>query len=70
MDIEISNKNGMHRTVLLANMDEIPCYFDMRRRTTSNWKGSRTVAVVRNRGEQKRISVCLTILSDGTKLPP
>jgi len=51
-------------------MDETPIYFDMGRNSTYHWKGERSIQLVRTNGQKKRVTVCLTILSDGRKLAP
>lgn len=63
-------KKGVGKTAILANMDEIPCYYDMRRHYTYHWKGARTVKLIKNNGDKKRITVCLAVLSNGEKLAP
>jgi len=42
----------------------------MRRNATYHFKGDKTVPLIRNNGNRKRVTVCLAITSDGRKLPP
>ena len=69
MNIEVFNKEGVS-SLLMINMDETPIYFDMQRNYTYHWRGDKTVSLARTNGFKKRVTVCLTILSDGRKLPP
>ena len=69
MDVEHFHTYG-EKKLILANMDETPLYFDMRRNSTYTFRGDRSVPIIRTNGHRKRITVCLAILSDGRKLPP
>ncbi len=68
MEIEHFKIKG-DKSLLLFNMDEVPVFYDMCRKSTYNFKGDRSVPIVRTNGQKKRLTVCLCISSDGRKLP-
>ncbi|RQM11809.1 hypothetical protein B5M09_001013 [Aphanomyces astaci] len=53
-----------------VNMDETSVPFQPDVKTTIALKGSKTVSVRKNTSTNSRVSVCLAIAMDGTKLPP
>ena len=54
----------------LANMDEVPMYFDLPKSSTIDFKGLHTVKVKTTGHEKLRFSVVLTVLANGAKLKP
>ena len=54
----------------IANMDETPIYFEMVTDTTVERIGRKKVNIETFGGEKMRISIILTILVNGEKLPP
>ncbi|ETV73354.1 hypothetical protein H257_11864 [Aphanomyces astaci] len=53
-----------------VNMDETPLPLEPEVKTTIATKGSRTVSARKCTSSNPRVTVCLAIVSDGTKLPP
>ena len=54
----------------IGNADQMPIFFDMPSNTTICEKGAKSV-LVRTRGcEKVRCTVMLSMMADGTKLPP
>lgn len=53
----------------MGNADETPVYFDMPGATTVHSCGQKTVTIRTSGNEKLRVSVMLTALADGTKLP-
>ena len=51
-------------------MDETPVYMDMLPRNTVNMKGQKQVIIKSTGHEKSRYTVVLTVMADGTKLPP
>uniref|UniRef100_A0A672FD58 DDE-1 domain-containing protein n=1 Tax=Salarias fasciatus TaxID=181472 RepID=A0A672FD58_SALFA len=54
----------------MGNADQTPVYFDMPSHVTVENKGKKSVLVKSTGNEKSRITVMLTCLADGTKLPP
>uniref|UniRef100_A0A672HMK3 HTH CENPB-type domain-containing protein n=1 Tax=Salarias fasciatus TaxID=181472 RepID=A0A672HMK3_SALFA len=54
----------------MGNADQTPVYFDMPSHVTVEKKGKKSVLVKSTGNEKSRITVTLTCLADGTKLPP
>ena len=54
----------------IGNMDETPVYFDMVGNLTIDKRGAKTVQVRTTGNDKNRFTCVLTILADGTKLPP
>jgi hypothetical protein len=54
----------------MGNADETPVYFYMPGATTVHPRGQKTVTIRTSGNEKLRVSVMLTALADGTKLPP
>ncbi|CAJ0868728.1 11424_t:CDS:2 [Entrophospora sp. SA101] len=54
----------------IGNMDETPVYFDMVGNLTIDKHGAKTVQVQTTGNDKNRFTCVLTILADGTKLPP
>lgn len=54
----------------MGNADETPVFFDMVSNNTVNEIGAKTVTIKTTGNEKLRVSVMLTALADGTKLPP
>jgi hypothetical protein len=55
---------------MLCNMDQTAVYFDPSSNKSIAPKGSKDVSVRQNQGASSRVTVCLTVFGDGTKLPP
>ena len=55
---------------LVCNMDKTPIFFNMPSNKTVELKGKKTVHVVTQNQEKMRVSLLLSVLADGTKLPP
>lgn len=53
----------------IINCDETPIYFEMPDTTTIDIMGNKEVIIDTKGNEKKRISVLLTIVGDGSKLP-
>src|SRR6266498_1986850 len=51
-------------------MDETPVFFDMVRNLTIEERGAKTVQIRTTGNEKNRFTCVLTVLADGTKLPP
>jgi hypothetical protein len=51
-------------------MDETPVYFDMVRSLTIENRGAKSVQIRTTGNEKNRFTCVLTVLADGTKLPP
>ena len=66
---EIRSKNGINSSII-ANMDETPVFLNMPLTKTIVKRGSRQVIIKTQNQEKCRISVLLTIVADGSKLPP
>lgn len=61
--------NGINSSII-GNMDETPIFFNMPISKTIIKKGAKQV-IIRTQGQEKlRVSVILSILADGDKLPP
>lgn len=54
----------------MGNADQTPVYFDMPSNTTVNKKGAKSVLIKSTGNEKARITVMLSVLADGRKLPP
>ena len=54
----------------IGNVDETPIQFDMTYNTTFSKIGEKSVKVLTFGGERVRVSLILSILADGEKLPP
>ena len=54
----------------IGNMDETPVYFDMVGNLTIENRGVKSVQVRTTGNEKNRFTCVLTVLADGTKLPP
>lgn len=54
----------------IANMDEVPVYFDMPRNHTIDYKGLHTIKINTTGNEHLRFTVVLTMLGNGHKLKP
>ncbi|KAK0153232.1 Pogo transposable element with KRAB domain [Merluccius polli] len=54
----------------IGNADQTPVYFDMPTSVTVNRKGEKSVLVKSTGNEKSRVTVMLTCLADGSKLPP
>ena len=54
----------------IGNMDETPIYFDMVGSTTIETKGAKTVQIRTTGNEKNRFTCVLTVLANGSKLPP
>lgn len=54
----------------MGNADETPVYFDMPTNYTVDIVGTKTVSVKTTGNEKMRVTVMLTVLADGRKLPP
>ena len=52
------------------NMDETPCFLEMGFNTTLEFRGKKNVEILSSGREHYRISVLLSIVANGTKLPP
>ncbi|CAG8500294.1 5890_t:CDS:2, partial [Scutellospora calospora] len=55
---------------MIANIDEMPVYFDIASAMTVNTKGAKTVHVRTTGNEKNRFTVVLTCFVNGRKLPP
>jgi hypothetical protein len=66
---EIRSKNGINSSII-ANMDETPVFLNMPLTKTIVKRGSSQVIIKTQNQEKCRISVLLTIVADGSKLPP
>lgn len=55
---------------MIGNMDETPIWIDMPGASTLDSVGSKTVSVKTTGHEKSRITVMLSAMADGTKLPP
>jgi hypothetical protein len=53
-----------------GNADETPVYFDMPSNYTVDDKGVKSILIKTSDNEKMRVTVMLTVLADGTKLPP
>jgi hypothetical protein len=53
---------------MLCNMDQAAVYFDPSSNKSIAPKGSKDVSVRQNQGASSRVTVCLTVFGDGTKL--
>jgi hypothetical protein len=53
---------------MLCNMDQTAVYFDPSSNKSIAPKGSKDVSVRQNQGVSSRVTVCLTVFGDGTKL--
>ena len=62
-------KKGINSSII-ANMDETPVFLNMPLTKTIVKRGSRQVIIKTLNQEKCRISVLLTIVADGSKLPP
>ena len=69
-DIETFHTYLKKSRALIANMDEVPVYFDMTRGTTYHFRGEKNIHVIKTLGHKKRCTVVLCVLDDGRKLPP
>ena len=54
----------------LAHMDETPIWADMPSKTTVDQRGLETVPIKSTRHEKQRMTVCLAIKADGSKMKP
>ncbi|QQP49044.1 Pogo ele1 orf1-h 1e-40-j 4, partial [Caligus rogercresseyi] len=54
----------------ICNADQTPVFFDMPSSVTVNKRGEKSVIVRSTGNEKSRVTVMLTCLADGTKLPP
>jgi hypothetical protein len=54
----------------IANMDQTPVFFESNHASTVDQRGARTVEVLTAGQSKCRVTVTLTILADGSKLPP
>jgi len=54
----------------IGNMDETPIFFDMIGNLTIEERGAKTVQIRTTGNEKNRFTCVLTVLADGTKLPP
>ena len=54
----------------VANMDETPIWADMPSATTVDMKGSKVVPIKTTSHEKQRITVCLGVKVDDTKIKP
>ncbi|KAK0141223.1 Pogo transposable element with KRAB domain [Merluccius polli] len=54
----------------IGNADQTPVYFDMPTSVTVNRKGEKSMLVKSTGNEKSRVTVMLTCLADGSKLPP
>ena len=54
----------------VANMDETPIWADIPSATTVDMKGSKVVPIKTTGHEKQRITVCLAVKADGTKIQP
>jgi hypothetical protein len=55
---------------MIANMDQTPCNYETQSGKTVSVKGSKTVAARTAQGGEQRVTVALSVLADGSKLPP
>ncbi len=55
---------------LIGNMDQTPVYFESIGNYSIDFRGRKTINVITNGKEKQRITVALTVLADGKKLPP
>ena len=55
---------------MIINMDETPIWADMPSATTIECVCAKTVPIKTTGHEKQRITVCLAVRGDGTKLPP
>ena len=53
----------------IGNMDESMVRFDMTPKSTDNIKGENTVRIATTGGVKKGLTVAITALANGTKLP-
>ena len=54
----------------VANMDETSIWADMRSKTTVDQRGLKTVSIKSTGHEKQRMTVCLAIKTDGSKMKP
>ena len=54
----------------IANMDETPIWADMPSKTTVDQRGLKAVPIKSTGHEKQRITVCLAIKADGSKMKP
>lgn len=54
----------------MGNADQTPVFFDMPTSVTVHKRGDKSVIVKSTGNEKSRVTVMLTCLADGTKLPP
>ncbi|PFX13576.1 Pogo transposable element with KRAB domain [Stylophora pistillata] len=54
----------------IANMDETPIWVDILSETTVEQRGSKTIPIKSTGHEKQRITVCLAVKVDGSKLKP
>ncbi|CAG8692848.1 12627_t:CDS:2 [Cetraspora pellucida] len=66
--IRLCQKNN-YPLGIIANMDEIPVWFDIVGNLTVNPRGIKTVHVRSTENDKNRFTMVLTCLADGTKLP-
>ena len=55
---------------MIANMDETPIWADMPSATTVDSRGVHTVPIKTTGHEKNRLTVCLAVKADGTKMKP
>lgn len=63
-------KKNTYLLACIGNMDQVPIYFDMPGERTLEKQGTKGIIVKTNGGEKLRITVALTCLANGEKLPP
>jgi hypothetical protein len=63
-------KSGHFSLSQIANMDEVPLFFDMPMTRTVDEKGVKTVAIKTSGHEKTHFTAVLACCADGTKLPP
>ena len=69
--LEIAEKHGIKFSLShVANMDETPIWAVMPSATTVDMKGSKVVPIKTTGHVKQRITVCLAVKADGTKIKP
>ena len=69
-DVRRQIENGNLAPGQIANMDEVPVYFDMPRNHTIDFKGLHTIKLNTTGHEHLRFTVVLTMLASGLRLKP
>ena len=56
MEVEYFKKYG-NNELIIANMDEVPMYFDMGRNSTYHHKGDKSIKLIQNNGVKTSSSI-------------